>query len=501
MVLDDALNQFNAPKPSSSNGKISEKYPTTIEKNNQQNKQEPIPTSNDQISYSSSVQNDQKFIMCGKDTGMTNNQMIAVVLLSLFFFLSQSFYSIFAPFYPGVAVKKEMSKTQIGLIFGVFQFTLLVLSPIFGKYLEAIGVRFLFVGGLFIASGSEILFGFLDRCPNGNIYFILSMACRVVCALGTSMGLSYAVVGYYFPNHISTIVALLETCSGLGMMIGPVIGGLLFEIGGFPLPFFFMGGLLAIVFIVAFFIFPDPHSTHRQRRNEATLPILPLLMIPQFNLTLMMLFCGALSITFIEPSIQLHLQPLNVSSVELGFIFFIPSLLYAIITPVVGVICDKYPKSLPMFMIVSAFISAFAFSFIGPIPYFKLPLKLPIFISAFFLFGFAFGGLLIPVYSELMQIAGEAGYPVDDLRTHGIISGVFNSVWSLGAMLGPISGGAVVELIGFDMATFLIVCLFISVGLIYAICYMCKIKRTHVLDQPNNIEQNENINSPLLVNI
>jgi len=60
-----------------------------------------------------------------------------------------------------------------------------------------------------------------------------------------------------------------------------------------------------------------------------------------------------------------------------------------------------------------------------------------------------------------MKIAGEAGYPTNDLRTHGIISGVFSSVWSLGAMLGPISGGYLVDLIGFDMATFFIAILFI----------------------------------------
>jgi len=76
-----------------------------------------------------------------------------------------------------------------------------------------------------------------------------------------------------------------------------------------------MGGLLAIVFVVAFFIFPDPHSSGpRQDASFQPLPILPLLKIPQFNLTLMMLFMGALSVTFIEPSIQLHLQPVKIST-------------------------------------------------------------------------------------------------------------------------------------------------------------------------------------------
>ena len=75
------------------------------------------------------------------------------------------------------------------------------------------------------------------------------------------------------------------------------------------MPFFFMGGLLSIVFVIALFIFPDPRSGSRGPDSEVALPILPLLKIPQFGLTLMMLFMGALSVTFVEPSIQLHLAP------------------------------------------------------------------------------------------------------------------------------------------------------------------------------------------------
>ena len=72
--------------------------------------------------------------VCGKKFNITKSQLIAIILLSLFFFLTSSFYSIFAPFYPLEASKKGMNQTQIGIIFGIFQFTLLVLSPVFGKY-------------------------------------------------------------------------------------------------------------------------------------------------------------------------------------------------------------------------------------------------------------------------------------------------------------------------------------------------------------------------------
>ena len=68
-------------------------------------------------------------------------------------------------------------------------------------------------------------------CPNGLSYFLLALACRVVMALGCSMGLSYAIVGYYFPNNISSMVAFLEVINGLGAMIGPPVGGFLYQLG------------------------------------------------------------------------------------------------------------------------------------------------------------------------------------------------------------------------------------------------------------------------------
>ena len=89
---------------------------------------------NNNASETESSRSEPHLVICGRNTGATKSQLIAIVLLSLFFFLTSSFYSIFAPFYPGVATQKGMSETQIGVIFGSFQFVLLVLSPIFGKY-------------------------------------------------------------------------------------------------------------------------------------------------------------------------------------------------------------------------------------------------------------------------------------------------------------------------------------------------------------------------------
>lgn len=118
----------------------------------------------------------------GKDIGMTRDQLIALVTLSFGFFFCWAYFSMFAPFFPGIANKKNLNSTEVGITFGIIPFVLLVFSPIFGKYviiymyfmtsdyltlyiyfnifkINTIGIKFLVVSGFFLSAGSMILFG------------------------------------------------------------------------------------------------------------------------------------------------------------------------------------------------------------------------------------------------------------------------------------------------------------------------------------------------------
>ncbi len=76
----------------------------------------------------------KKIVIFGKNLGITKSQFHIVVYLSVYTFLTYAYYSLFSPFYPGIATEKGMSDTEIGIIFGVYPFVILILSPFFGKY-------------------------------------------------------------------------------------------------------------------------------------------------------------------------------------------------------------------------------------------------------------------------------------------------------------------------------------------------------------------------------
>jgi MFS family permease len=64
--------------------------------------------------------------------------------------------------------------------------TTIAFSPIFGKYIGSIGARSMFLYGTFVAGATNILFGFLDWVDDSTSFLSLSLAIRIVCAIGES---------------------------------------------------------------------------------------------------------------------------------------------------------------------------------------------------------------------------------------------------------------------------------------------------------------------------
>ena len=54
------------------------------------------------------------------------------------------------------------------------------------------------------------------------------------------------------PANEGKAVAACETCFGIGSMLGPSIGGLLYDYGGFTLPFAVCGGAQCLVILLTF---------------------------------------------------------------------------------------------------------------------------------------------------------------------------------------------------------------------------------------------------------
>lgn len=63
-------------------------------------------------------------------------------------------------------------------------------------------------------------------------FIVLSFIIRVIEAMGNAAFLtaSFAIIANEFPDNVATMFASLETFFGLGLIVGPTVGGALYQV-------------------------------------------------------------------------------------------------------------------------------------------------------------------------------------------------------------------------------------------------------------------------------
>ncbi|RWS27908.1 MFS-type transporter-like protein [Leptotrombidium deliense] len=158
--------------------------------------------------------------------------MGAVAVMAYANFCLGALYSLQAPFFPREAELKGATTTQYGIIFGIYEFGIVVFSPFVGKMMPRISPQFLVESGLFIAGWCCTLFGALQWSPPGFTFVSLAFLIRAFESIGGAcvFTATYTIIAVYFTDRIPQLYATAETCFGIGTIVGPAIGGFLFEV-------------------------------------------------------------------------------------------------------------------------------------------------------------------------------------------------------------------------------------------------------------------------------
>lgn len=61
--------------------------------------------------------------------------------------------------FPLQAERKGCTATEYGLVFGIFELIVFIVSPLYGQHLNRIGPKVLFNGGIYTTGICAILFG------------------------------------------------------------------------------------------------------------------------------------------------------------------------------------------------------------------------------------------------------------------------------------------------------------------------------------------------------
>ncbi|XP_030764996.1 MFS-type transporter SLC18B1-like isoform X1 [Sitophilus oryzae] len=405
--------------------------------------------------------------------GFTRSQVFTLIVIGIADFFNALCFALQSPFYPAEAEKKGCTATEYGLVFGIFEFVVFIVSPFYGQHLNRIGPKLTFNGGIYTTGICAILFGLLDKVEGRYAFISLSFIIRIVEAMGNAAFLtaSFAIIAKEFPDNVATTFASLETFFGLGLIVGPTVGGALYQVGGYTLPFAVMGSALFASAILAAIILPKQES---KRDKEPSPSVFKALKVPGIVIACASTAVTSTSIGFLQATMEPHLRVFQLKPFILGLMFVINGGVYAITAPGWGWLCDNFIP--PKFVtITGSVLVAAGFCLIGPAPFFTFPLTLWVCILGLVLHGLGMAAQLVASFGDALRTAVAYDFP-NNVETFGLISGLWTSTFALGAFLGPSISGILYDSVGFAHSSLFIVVIHLLVGLVTSI-YICVSKK------------------------
>lgn len=332
--------------------------------------------------------------------------------------------SLQAPFFPEEAEHKGASSTVYGLVFGIYELVILLTSPLFGKLIMVVEPRRLVFGGLFLCGAATVLFGALDQLPAGSAFISMAFAIRIFEGVGAAafMTASYTIMAAEFPERVATTFALLETCFGLGLILGPTVGGALYSAGGYWLPFVALGAFLLMGGgVTACCLAKVDRTGHSTSSNIFAF-------LADFGILLDALAIAS-SLNFIgfnAATLEPHLRQFELTPVVVGSVFILTGTVYALTSPVFGKLCDMGFNEKTL-MLAGSVVCVIGTLFIGPLPFFSFEPQLWLIIVALIVIGFGISAKLVTGFVDAISHSIKRRGLPDDMTTYGMVSAMFFS--------------------------------------------------------------------------
>ena len=282
------------------------------------------------------------------------------------------------------------------------------------------------------------------------------------------------VVGGYVPIGLAIIIlitpedkvpwamGLYQASMVMGLVFGPLMGGLAADLLGYRAPFVMFSALTGLCMLGIYLFMPNLQFEHKVDARESQLSLIKsFLVIPRVRLLVGLLFLCNFGITGIGPILPLyikHYMHMNDEFVAtiVGIIIFGAGLFSALASISIGKITERLTMPRIVFTATWAVGTLFILQYIMPSIW-----GLGIFraIAGFFM------GFITPIANTLISKA----VPIE---RRGIVFGAVSSVAMMGNVLGPVLSGMIARAFGYGAvfwstaAIFFVAALFIYRSLV-----------------------------------
>ncbi len=345
-----------------------------------------------------------------------------LVLVVLVIFMDMMIYGLLIPVFPEYAPRLGVDESILGIIFGVYAAMLLLFSIPMGLLSDRVGRRPLIVIGMFLLAGATALFGFSTTITH---LFAARLVQGVSAAATWSAGLAL-LADTTDPSRLGERMGIALSAVALGTVLGPVVGGLLFEYLGYVATFLVPAVVVATVGVLVLAI-PVP-SCRREGDRERTgiLPRRHLLPLVACAVTAI-----AVSGTYgvLDPYLPVYLHIVfSASPATIGLVFAVLAIAAAVAQPAAGRIYDRYGGS--RYLIGGGIL----FSGVAICAAMQAP-TLPLVAAAILTLGITLSSALVPVMPIMASIYRDQG-------SQGVAYGMYNTFYSIGLTAGPFAGAA-----------------------------------------------------------
>lgn len=295
-------------------------------------------------------------------------------LYSLNFFINAA-NSILAPIYPDEAMEKGVSKDVIGLIFSSHPIASFLFSLILGKMMNSWGRKRLLILGLLMQSIGLATFGSVLYINNLALFISISVVARIVQGIGLACygAIAYAYIPLLYPDSVEKKISYMEILTGLGLMLGPLIGGLLHTIGGYQTPFYTMAGIFFVVTPFMLSRLPADSKTkliegEGGENKKGSISLFKFLGNRRIFCTFLVVVLPNCGMCFLQPTLTAHLHTFTSSSMIISLMFSIGTLTYVLSMPILAILPKRLDRRL--WLMTGIVISSLSYFFLGKLSYF-----------------------------------------------------------------------------------------------------------------------------------
>jgi DHA1 family solute carrier family 18 vesicular amine transporter 1/2 len=349
--------------------------------------------------------------------------MVPVIAFSLF--LDYFLYGMLFPLaaHSPAGLKGE---GQLALLYGVYAVSVLLVTPVFGYLGDRIGGRLTMLAGAALAVCAVSLLGLAP-----NLWLLLL---GKFCQGAASAGLWTSGLALIAENYVEKRVVMLGyafTGGTFGSVIGPLAGGLLYHAGGYKLPFLITGVAFAIAAVLIARLVPAGNVRRGAPVNFLALVCNRSLMVPAVAVAL-----AAFSVGIIEPLLPVRLARYGASSMAIGILFTLSTLVYGLSAPVVGHVSERIPVR--NVIVLGTVAMAVTLPFLA---LFKGVILAGITLS---LVNISFAFMLNPASAELGNAVDRSG-----MSSYSAVYAVYNIFYSVGMLSTAALASAAARLLNF----------------------------------------------------